>query len=172
MDAWYGKNLNFVIRNFPFSMEVKTSFFGWKQGKQNSKMNSNSDRKSVTDTKSSPWTLYVHYFELVLNFCFPLLQPKKDIFTSVEKGKFRIKKLRFFPYQASIKDIPQNFSRSESLPLFLSIQLYVKKKKTPNYWQWVFHLNEWFWILSDKLEKSFFRNKMTQTNPKIDFQIF
>ena len=54
--------------------------------------------------------------------------PKNIFFDFHSKREnFVKKKSEVFPYQTSMKDITQNLSRLECLPLLQSIQLYVKK---------------------------------------------
>ena len=49
------------------------------------------------------------------------------------KGKILYQKIKIFPHQALMKDIPQNFSRSETLSLLVLIHiLRIQKKKRPN----------------------------------------
>ena len=66
-DFWYGKNLNFLIHNVIFFVEVKMCFFWLK--KESRIMNSSSDSsKFAQASKSLLWALYIDYFIMVLNF--------------------------------------------------------------------------------------------------------
>ena len=53
-------------------------------------------------------------FEFIIRFWFP----QKNTFFTSKKRENCVQKIKIFPYQTSIKDIPRNFSRSESLPLY------------------------------------------------------